>query len=147
MLWLIYFLCLFRCSFCISWLLPQFVMIFTISTVKTRNLLNFSSNLQRSEQWVIFNLKLVAKCLCAKTHIQTVITIFLDVLLQLLIEYVITYCRTWLCLGLCCFSLEWKTPFLKGNQRRLQKQKHIRSSVWGHFFIKECRRLFPGSSL
>lgn len=46
------------CSFCISWLLLQFVMIFTIMTTRTKNLLNFSSNLHRSEQWIVFYLRI-----------------------------------------------------------------------------------------
>ena len=38
-------------SSCTSWLLPQSIMIFTIMIVRTKNLLNCSSNWHRSEKW------------------------------------------------------------------------------------------------
>lgn len=53
--WHFFFLVLtiyFGCSSCISLLLLLSTMIFTIMRARTKNLLNFSSNLHRSETWL-----------------------------------------------------------------------------------------------
>lgn len=42
------------------------------------------------------------------------------------------FCRIWHCLGLCSFTLAWRTPFLGGNWgKKLQKLKlHEKERFW-----------------
>ena len=53
-----------------------------------------------------------------------------------------TSCRIWLFLGLYCSSLGWRTPFLKGNPRRLQRQKLISRQHWRMSFARSVSGCF-----
>lgn len=120
------------CSFCISWLPPQYCMISIITTVRTKNFFNFSSNLHRLEQSLLFLRECLISC-------QQCYFVYCFNCLSNAIT-----CRIWLSLGLCCFLLEWKIPFLEGNpRRRFPKQKPTSYPQFKDSNLEEVLGLFP----